>query len=71
MKKETINVSGMSCGHCVKSVQNALSILPIENSKVEINHVEVEYDENKVSHEQIAEAIEEAGYEVVGLKIEN
>ena len=65
MKKETINVSGMSCGHCVKSVQNALSKLSLENSKVEINHVEVEYDENKVSHEKIAEAIEEAGYEVV------
>jgi copper chaperone len=65
MKKETINVSGMSCGHCVKSVQNALSNLPLGNSKVEINHIEVEYDENKVTHEQIAEAIEEAGYDVV------
>jgi copper chaperone len=65
MKKETINVSRMSCGHCVKSVQNALSNLPIENSKVEINHIEVEYDENKVSHDKIAEAIEEAGYDVI------
>jgi copper chaperone len=65
MKNETIKASGMSCGHCVKSVEKALSELPLESSKVEINSIDVEYDEKKVSHEKIIEAIEEAGYEVV------
>lgn len=65
MKKETIKASGMSCGHCVKSVEKALAVLPLENSKVEINSIDVEYDEQKISHEKIVEAIQEAGYEVV------
>lgn len=65
MKKETLKLTGMSCGHCVKSVEKALSELPIQNTKVEINSVNIEYDEEKISHEKIVEAISEAGYEVI------
>ncbi|RPI14676.1 MAG: copper chaperone [Ignavibacteriae bacterium] len=65
MKKETIKVTGMSCGHCVKSVEKVLAELPLESSKVEINSIDVEFDEQKVSREKIVEAIEEAGYELV------
>jgi copper chaperone len=65
MKKEVIKVTGMSCGHCVKSVEKALTGLPLENSKVEINSVDVEYNEEKVTLEKIVEAIQEAGYEVI------
>jgi copper chaperone len=65
MKKETINLSGMSCGHCVKSVEEVMKALQVESFKVEINLLEVEYDESKVSRKQIEEAIAEEGYEVV------
>lgn len=65
MKKEIIKLTGMSCGHCVKSVERALAELPIEKSKVEINSVELEYDEQKLNYEKIVEAIQEAGYEVI------
>ena len=53
----------MSCMHCVKSVENALKELPVDKFKVQINLLDVEYDETKVSREQIINAIEEAGYE--------
>ena len=62
--KETIKISGMSCNHCVKSVEKELSKLPLQRYSVKINLAEVEYDESKVSHEEITDAIEEAGYEV-------
>jgi copper chaperone len=63
MKKESIKISGMSCLHCVKSVENALKELPIEKFEVQINLLDIEYDDSKVTREQIIKAIEEAGYE--------
>ena len=53
----------MSCLHCVKSVENALKELPIEKFEVQINLLDIEYDDSKVTREQIIKAIEEAGYE--------
>lgn len=68
MKKE-ININGMSCGHCVKHVTNAL------NEVEGITQVNVELETNKaiieaaesVTDEQIIAAIDDAGYEVVSI----
>jgi copper chaperone len=65
MKKEIIKISGMSCNHCVKSVEDAIKALPVEKYHVTINLLDVEYDELKISHQQISEAIEEEGYTVI------
>jgi copper chaperone CopZ len=70
MKTEKINISGMSCGHCVKFVEKEISKLRIKKIKVDINSLEVEYDETKVSHDDIVKSIEEAGYEVIEQTIE-
>ena len=64
MKTEKILITGMSCNHCVKSVEKEISKLPVAKYKVAINLLDVEYDEAKVSRDDIVEAIEEAGYEV-------
>jgi len=67
MEKVTLNVSGMSCEHCVKAVKNAVEGL--ENAKVvdislETGKVIVEYDAPKISIEEIKNAIKEEDYGV-------
>ncbi len=64
MKKESFKIDGMSCHHCVMAVNKALSQINLNSVNVNVGSAEVEYDESKVSHEQIVAAIEEAGYSV-------
>ncbi|MED5078184.1 copper chaperone CopZ [Geobacillus stearothermophilus] len=63
----TLQVQGMTCGHCKAVVTNALQTLD-GVSRVEVHlqegTVDVEYDETKVSVEKLKEAIEEQGYNV-------
>ena len=62
--KKTFNVNGMSCRHCVMAVEKELAKLDANSIKVEIGTVEVEYDNEKLSEQNIINAIEEAGYKV-------
>ena len=66
MKNVTLQVNGMSCGHCVNSVEGAVKNVGA-SAKVDLagNSVAVSYDESKVSLEAIKEAIEDQGYDVV------
>ncbi len=60
-------VPEMSCGHCKAAVEGELSKLSgVERSNAdpEKGIVEVSYDEDWVSEEQLKGAIEEAGYTV-------
>jgi copper chaperone CopZ len=61
---ESIKIHGMSCDGCVASVRRAIERLPIEKTSVSIGTAEVVYDDTTVTHQQIVEAIEDAGYEV-------
>ncbi|MDQ0088999.1 copper chaperone [Paenibacillus anaericanus] len=65
MQNLVLSVKGMSCGHCVNSIEGALTILGVKN-RVDLknNTVTVEFDENKLTLDRIKEAIEEQGYEV-------
>ncbi|KAA3595960.1 MAG: copper chaperone [Calditrichaeota bacterium] len=65
METKTIKIDGMSCGHCVQGVKNALSELDLEVIEVEIGSAKVKFDSAKVSENKIAEAIDDAGFEVV------
>ncbi|WP_337035113.1 cation transporter [Paenibacillus illinoisensis] len=65
MQNVVLNVKGMSCGHCVNSIEGALKSLGVQGDvSLENGTVTVVYDENKVTLERIKEAIEEQGYEV-------
>jgi copper chaperone len=66
MQNVTLKVEGMSCGHCVNSVEGALKNLGA-TGKVDLaaRSVAVSYDEGKLSLEQIKAAIEDQGYDVV------
>lgn len=66
MKQVTLQVKGMTCQHCVHSVQNALKeVGAIGRVDLKANVVAVEFDENKISLNAVKSAIEEQGYDVV------
>jgi len=67
MQNQTLEVTGMTCGHCKMSVEGALKELDgVTNSEVnlETGKVEVTYDESKVSVDTMKDAVEEQGYDV-------
>lgn len=66
MKKKIV-IKGMSCGHCVSHVNEALKAVPgVESVEVNLTEknaiVELTMD---VSNNNLKTAIDEAGYEVV------
>ena len=63
MNKLELEIEGMSCGHCVSAVSEALSELPGVNvDRVTIGTAQVTYEPDQVAPEQIVLAIEDAGY---------
>lgn len=66
MKNITLQVEGMSCQHCVNSIEGALKEIGAKG-KVDLknNSVDVSFDENQISIELIKETIIDQGYEVV------
>ena len=66
MTEQTLEVGGMSCGHCLMTVKNALAALAgVQTEEVRIGKVRVSYDESVVKPDSIAEAIRNAGYTVL------
>ncbi|WP_010268158.1 copper ion binding protein [Paenibacillus senegalensis] len=65
MKNLTLTVNGMSCGHCVNSIESALKQMGVA-AKVHLDKktVDISFAEDQVSVSSIKEAIEEQGYEV-------
>ncbi|MBO0997266.1 copper chaperone CopZ [Bacillus sp. SD075] len=67
METVTLNVNGMSCGHCVNAVEgNVGKLTGVESVKVHLDagKVDVAFDKEKVSLEKIKETIDDQGYDV-------
>jgi len=67
MDKITLNVSGMSCEHCVKAANNALAAVPgVKDIAVSLKDgkASFSYDPAKATLDAIKAAITEEGYEV-------
>lgn len=65
--EKTLNVQGMTCGHCKMSVEGALKKLDgvsVAEVNLDAGKVDVTFDESKVNVDAMKEAIEEQGYEV-------
>ena len=66
MTQLTMDISGMTCGHCVGSVKRALQGLDgVAIEQVTLGKATVNYEPGATSPARIAEAIEEEGYRVV------
>lgn len=64
MTKKIFAVSGMKCVHCKANVENAIQALDGVTSveaNIDEKNVAVDYDEAKLTPEQIKEAVEDAG----------
>lgn len=63
----TYQVSGMTCGHCVKAVEGALSELDgVREAKVDLDAGAVTVTSDAVlDTATVAAAVDEAGYELV------
>jgi copper chaperone len=61
---QVFNVQGMSCGHCVKAITNAVQAKdPAASVRVDLAAKEVGVD-SSLSAEQVIEVISEEGYPV-------
>ncbi len=64
MKRVKLQVEGMSCGHCVHAVSEALSAVPgVRVEEVAIGSATVELDEGTANVGTLVDAIADAGYE--------
>ena len=63
MRDLTLFIEGMSCGHCLHAVNQALASVPgVEIGSVRIGRADVRYDESVVAPGRIVEAVSGAGY---------
>lgn len=64
--RQTVEIGGMSCGHCVKAVKDALAELDgVTTEEVRIGRATVSFDESTIPADSIAEKIRDAGYTVL------
>lgn len=67
METITLNVKGMSCGHCVSAVEGSVGKLNgVKEVKVDLENgkVKVDYNAATVSLDEIKETIDDQGYDV-------
>lgn len=67
MEQLTLKVEGMSCGHCVNSIESSVKeINGVEQVKVQLAEgtVEVTIDSSAITLKDIVAVIEDQGYDV-------
>jgi copper chaperone CopZ len=71
MRRLTLHIEGMSCGHCLNAVSRALAALPgVEVESVRIGRAELRYDESITAPSRIEGAVADAGYRASGTPAE-
>jgi copper chaperone len=62
MSQKTLEVEGMSCGHCKKAVETALEDLAgVKKAEVDLEAANIDIDYDGVAEEDLIAAIEDAG----------
>ncbi|AQQ55289.1 copper chaperone CopZ [Planococcus lenghuensis] len=67
MEQTTLQINGMTCGHCKAAVDGALRNLQgVQNVQVDVAKgvAEVTYNNSEVTTKNMKEAVEEQGYDV-------
>ena len=63
MEKLTLHIEGMSCAHCLNTVNKTLASLGgVEIESVKIGRAEVHFDPARTDASTIAAAVSEQGY---------
>ena len=63
MTHATLDIEGMSCGHCLNAVSRALAALPgVEIESIRIGRADVRFDETVTGLVQLQAAVNDAGY---------
>ncbi|SDY08406.1 heavy-metal-associated domain-containing protein [Nitrosomonas sp. Nm58] len=68
MQTTIINIKGMTCMGCVRSIKNVLEKIPgVSSAEVSLEdaQVTIQFDATIVSNDQFKQAIEEAGFEAI------
>lgn len=71
MKRFTIDISGMSCDHCVQSVRRALSeVTGVNSAEVSLSpgRAVVEFEGDKPGVASAVQAVAKSGYTVTGFR---
>jgi len=68
MKSHELTIQGMTCGHCVSHVKQALDTIDgLEVEDVQIGKARVWYEDQKVA-DVLTKKVEEAGYRVLSIR---
>lgn len=65
MENKTFNIEGMTCASCVQTIEKATKKLPgVQESNVNLatGKLNISFDENEISTQDIQAAVEKAGY---------
>ena len=63
MRRATLYIEGMSCGHCLNAVNQALRAVPgVTIDAVRIGRADVSYDESTTRPSDLESAVADAGY---------
>jgi len=63
MESLTLKIDGMSCGHCVMTVQKALRALDgVQVDQVQVGSAQLQFDPATRPLDEILEAIRDAGF---------
>ena len=66
--EKIVKIEGMSCGHCQKRVEDALNSIAGVEAQVDLNKAQANIKASEdVTDEALIKAVEDAGYEVVGI----
>ena len=69
MERVTLSIDGMTCSHCVRSVDGALKELAgVTVEQVKVGEATVSFDPAAVSSTRIKQAVESEGYGVTAIK---
>ena len=63
MKRATLDIEGMSCGHCLNAVNRALAGLPgVQVESVKMGRADVRFDDAVTDAAGLEAAVRAAGY---------
>jgi copper chaperone len=66
MTTQVMEIGGMTCGHCMGRVRDALAAIPgVTVERVQVGRATVSFDEKTIDPAAIEQAVEDAGYDVL------